>query len=32
MTFSLLSLAMSLMMNGPSGWVEGEIGREREGE
>ena len=32
MTFSLLSLAMSWMLNGPSGWVGGEIGRERERE
>ena len=32
MTFSLLSLATSWMLNGPGGWVGGEIGREREGE
>ena len=31
MTFSLLSLAMSWMLNGPSGWVGGWRGREREG-
>ena len=31
-TFSLLSLAMSWMLNGPSGSVEGEIGRESERE
>ena len=32
MTFSLLSLAMSWMLNGPSGWVGGEIGGEGGGE
>ena len=31
MTFSLLSLAMSWMLNGPSGWVGGKRGRERGG-
>ena len=31
MTFSLLSLAMSWMLNGPSGWV-GVVWRERERE